>query len=352
MDVGGEVQPDTTGVSASIPTPLLDRFMEVLNRFDKALQNFQAPQKAPSAPSAPSSGTKPSPDKGGSPGGPGASPVDPSQISADTPEAKAFLATVGSTEAGSYNTVVGGEEVPELTKMTFQEVYDMAYSAPKAGTYGVLPQRFGGRKINYRGYSSNAAGRYQFHPGTMMSVMSAAGLKPTDLYSPENQDKIALAHQVALGGDPNKPLDEKNYRIAGSGPAWEGMRKISYAEAKKRYDKYLTQTKGKVAGTGGPGEDVEKLEAQIRASTDKSQTMKGLAGDVSQPAVKIDQNTDVTVVPVVLGGAQASATASGSPMAAPPIMSNGGATVPFLPSTNEDNFFTMLSKVVYNIVDG
>jgi len=350
MDVGGDVQPDTTGVTSSIPTPLLDRFIEVLNRFDRALQGFQAPKSAPSAPSAPSAGKKTTDQPGGSPGGSPAGPggtVDPSQISGDTPEQKAFLATVGSTEAGTYNTIVGGQQIPELTQMTIQEVYDMGEKSPIMT--GKLPQRFGGRTIRY-GADSHAMGRYQFIPETMMSAMRSAGLKPTDLYSPENQDKMALAFSTAIGINVNRQMTESDYKKAGSSIAWEGMRKISYAEAKKRYDKYYTQFKGKA--TGGPGEDAAKIEAQIRASTDRSQGMRGLAGEVAQPAIPSDQQSNVSIVPLVMGSPQANSTPSGGQMAASPIMSSGGVTVPFLSPSNEDNFFTILSKVVYNIVDG
>lgn len=351
MDVGGEVQPDTTGVSASIPTPLLDRFMEVLNRFDKALQNFQAPQKAPSAPSAPTGGAKTTDKSGGGavpPGGGGAT-----DVTADTQEEKAWLQTIrqveGTADKGGYNKLVGGEVVPELTQMTLQEVYDLGMKS-RIGE-GTLPQRFGGRKVKF-GADSHAMGAYQFKPQTMMGVAKQLGFDPkTTLFSPEIQDKLGLKNLRGTGVDPTKRATKADIEKAGT--QWAGLTPY-YGQTRRTASKSL-EIYNKYYGTqatGGPGEDVAKLEAQIRASTDKSQTMKGLAGDVSQPAVKIDQNTDVTVVPVVLGGAQASATASGSPMAAPPIMSNGGATVPFLPSTNEDNFFTMLSKVVYNIVDG
>jgi hypothetical protein len=33
-------------------------------------------------------------------------------------------------------------------------------------------------------------------------------------------------------------------------------------------------------------------------------------------------------------------------------MSKGGISVPFLSSSNNDNFLTLYSRIVYNIVDG
>ena len=39
---------------------------------------------------------------------------------------------------------------------------------------------------------------------TMMGAMKSAGLKPTDLYNPENQDKMALAFATSIGIDVNR----------------------------------------------------------------------------------------------------------------------------------------------------
>jgi hypothetical protein len=35
-----------------------------------------------------------------------------------------------------------------------------------------------------------------------------------------------------------------------------------------------------------------------------------------------------------------------------PAMHKGGATVPFLSSSNDDNFLSLYSKMVYNVIDG
>jgi len=126
----------------------------------------------------------------------------------------------------------------------------------------------------------------------------------------------------------------------------------SLGRTAKLYAENLKEARGQVKATGGPGEDAAKIEAQIRASTDRSQGMRGLAGEVAQPAIPSDQQSNVSIVPLVMGSPQANSTPSGGQMAASPIMSSGGVTVPFLSPSNEDNFFTILSKVVYNIVDG
>jgi hypothetical protein len=82
---------------------------------------------------------------------------------------------VGST--GNSKTKVG----KELTSMTLGEImqrqaYVMDKRNPQISNYGVY-----------------AAGRYQIIPITFPSAMKGAGLKPTDTFSPENQDKMGLA---------------------------------------------------------------------------------------------------------------------------------------------------------------
>ena len=156
--------------------------------------------------------------------GPGGGDIDVSKLAGDTPEAKAWLAAINATEAGGkdrYNTLVGGEVVPELTQMTMQEVYDMAYGSSIG--QGFLPERFGGRRVAY-GADSHAAGAFQFHPDTMMARVKQAGMDPSKtLFTPENQQKLALAHLMNLGVDPNKAMDAASLAKAGSMAGWQGL---------------------------------------------------------------------------------------------------------------------------------
>lgn len=87
--------------------------------------------------------------------------------------------TVGNRIIGSGDSskIVG----KPLTSMTIGEVLQrQAYLMNKRN-----PQR-----SNYGIY---AAGKYQMIPITLPGAMSAAGLKPSDLFSPQNQDRMGLA---------------------------------------------------------------------------------------------------------------------------------------------------------------
>jgi hypothetical protein len=351
MDVGGDVQPDTTGVSSSIPTPLLDRFMEVLNRFDNALKNFQAPQKAPSAPSAPTGGAKQPEDKK-NPGGPGGG-VNAGDIKADTAEEKAFIATVREAEGTAgpqgYNTFFGGSQYGgDLSGKTVTEVKQLQEKF-KAEGKGRFYDRGAGK---WRDSAAVGAGQF-LYPEQIVREM---GMDPDKVkFTPELQNQMILyLAKKKRGVDVSKELTATDFKILQK--EWSGLGSYygqggDLGRTGKIYAENLKEARSQVKATGGPGEDAAKIEAQIRASTDKSQTMKGIAGEVAQPAIPSDQQSNVSIVPLVMGSPQTNSTRSGTQMAASAMMS-GGVTAPFLSSSNEDNFFTILSKVVYNIVDG
>jgi muramidase (phage lysozyme) len=196
---------------------------------------------------------------GGGGGGPRGGAIDVSKLAGDTPEAKAWLAAINATEAGGkdrYNKLVGGEVVPELTQMTMQEVYDMAYGSSIGEGY--LPERFGGRRVKY-GADSHAAGAFQFHPATMMARVKQAGMDPnTTLFTPENQQKLALAHLINLGVDPNKAMDSASLAKAGSMAGWQGLSvengHITEAGAMKLYADMLQRANaGDANGMGNLG---------------------------------------------------------------------------------------------------
>jgi len=182
---------------------------------------------------------------GGGRGGRGGN-LDFSKLGGDTAEQKAWLATINAVEAGGkdrYNTLVGGEVVPELTEMTLKEVYDMAYGSSIG--QGFLPERLGGRRVRY-GADSHAAGAYQFHPGTMKANAERLGLDMTTTkFTPQIQDKLALGHLMNLGVDPNKAMTSATLAKAGSTAGWEGLSvskgKITEAGALKLYQDMLAK---------------------------------------------------------------------------------------------------------------
>jgi muramidase (phage lysozyme) len=250
------------------------------------------------------------PNPPGPGGGGGGGNIDVSKLAGDTPEAKAWLAAINATEAGGkdrYNTLVGGEVVPELTQMTMQEVYDMAYGSSIGEGY--LPERFGGRRVTY-GADSHAAGAFQFHPATMMARVKQAGMDPNKtLFTPENQQKLALAHLMNLGVDPNKAMDSASLAKAGSMAGWQGLSvengHITESGAMQLYAEMLQRANnGNANGMGDLNTDTTPLtpkqisdaleilggdpDAPLNTPTITGPQAKGPLGDLLATSAQVD----------------------------------------------------------------
>lgn len=97
---------------------------------------------------------------------------------------------VGTTGAGGYNTAYRGAKISSqsmfgknLTQLTFGELKQLQKA-------NIADQAKRGIPASKR---SSAMGRYQNIYTTLGDYMKGAGLKDTDLFSPENQDKMAIA---------------------------------------------------------------------------------------------------------------------------------------------------------------
>jgi murein DD-endopeptidase MepM/ murein hydrolase activator NlpD/muramidase (phage lysozyme) len=104
----------------------------------------------------------------------------------------------------SYGVVFGGGINRDLEQgnLTVQEVIDLGNSA----TTG-----------------SGATGRYQFMPSTLQGLIRNGVLKADQKFTPELQDKAALALIRGRGVDPTKPLTRDSiYRLGGEWASLEG----------------------------------------------------------------------------------------------------------------------------------
>ena len=103
------------------------------------------------------------------------------------PHRRALLNTIrwaeGTLKPGGYNTWFGGRTDMDLTKMTIDEVIAEQWRRHNAG------------ETVYGKYKSAAVGAYQMMaPETHLK---RAGLTGSDLFSPENQDKLAIEYMKA-----------------------------------------------------------------------------------------------------------------------------------------------------------
>jgi muramidase (phage lysozyme) len=192
------------------------------------------------------------------PGGPGEPGTGVEGMSGyGSPEEQALLKAIRFAEGTtkSYGVISGGDVVQELAdgKLTVQEVIDLANTSK-------LPARFGGRSVNHK--ISGATGAYQFMPNTLRGLVKEGTLKSNDLFTPEMQDKAALALAARRGV---KLKDLKKEGLSSSiaaklAPVWASFPTLSgesyYGQPVKGlstlqqvYKQSLTQTNTQNIGT-------------------------------------------------------------------------------------------------------
>lgn len=109
----------------------------------------------------------------------------------------------GYNESLAYGSLTGGPK--DLVNMTLDEIDQLQ-----------------GRMLRHPAnkWNSSALGRYQIVRRTLRTFRGAVGLKGSDKFSPENQDKLAMAI------------------LAEQGPgAWEGLKRPEYWEKAKKMSK-------------------------------------------------------------------------------------------------------------------
>lgn len=174
----------------------------------------------------------------------GGGDLNAADIKADTPEEKAFIATVreleGTSGAQGYNTWFGGRTDMDLSQMTVSEVVAEQKRRLSAG------------EATYGRYTSAAVGAGQFMKPEQ--TVKAMGLDPDKVkYTPELQNKMILFQsQWARGVNPSKKLNENDMRILGG--EWAsftpqyGQTSRTASQSLSVYQKNLRE-----AGGGGSG---------------------------------------------------------------------------------------------------
>jgi len=160
-----------------------------------------------------------------------------------------------------------------------------------------------------------------------------------------------LAHLQAIGIDPTKRATEATIRKAGGSAGWAGIHgeatgqtSRTVADSLRIYNKYYGSTQAK------PDKGMGMLEGIDPSMIDAGQR-KALGINISQPPPSQAKPSIVSLP--LSGGQQTSQPQSGGgggQMVIPPEQK--GPSVPLLPSSDDSNFLTMYSKIVYNIIDG
>jgi hypothetical protein len=317
----------------SIPEGFVDAFSSIVDRFTSAIEGLLKGTKSSpgSSGGGGGGGPSPSPSSSGGGGGGGLIPGDA------PPEIKALMETISGGEGGP-NSVQGIGEVKGLSDMTI----DQAISTAKS--------HIG------RGSTTGALGSYQFHSEFLRGRAVDAGFDPAkDKFNLENQTKIMRHFQtVVYGGSEEKLL--QSLRSGGlqsdvfpklsKDLGWPslpggGQPNVHTPGSAKRYSENLKKYQ-----TISPSTETSRI-----AAAPAQTQMQTRAQAISQPAQKVPQTISLSPTIIDASPPQQEQQQSGG-VSAPPPSGGGSIEVPMLPTTNPDNFLTMYSRIVYNIVDG
>lgn len=348
MDMGGEDQITATpsDFGQGLSGPLLDRFNSILNRFSAAIDAF-ATKKSSSTQSS------------GSSGGPAAAKDSPRDGGGkvDAGGAVSTESLKGNNNAEKiYNQLIQEGFTPEAASGVIGNLMQESGVDPTKKQYGGGP----GRGIMQWGTGKGSGERYD----RLTKWAKDNGKDPLSL---ETQYQFMMMEMKERGTyrrlkgvkDVKKATDLFEKEMEGAGtPMMENRYKFAQSALKQYGSGTLQPGKPGVAGkpgeTGAPGKPgvagAAGLTPSVAAAPTKATTTQEIAQTVSQPPAT-QSKAQVNVVPLDMSTPQAQSAPKGQQAPPPPVLSKGGASVPFLTSTNHDNFMTLYSKIVYNLVD-
>jgi hypothetical protein len=350
---GDRTQVEPGAKDQSFPGQVLDTFSYLISRFSNAVDEMvngaETKQSASSGGSASKSkGGGGSPGTGSAGGGKAGKSggVNAGDITADTPEEKAFIATVreaeGTAGAQGYNTFFGGSQYGgDLSTKTVMEVKKIQEKFLAEG------------KGNWKGGKSAAVGAGQFlYPEQIVREM---GMDPNKVkFTPELQNQMILyLAKKKRGIDVSKELTAADFKILGK--EWAGLSEYhgqggSLGRTGKLYTENLKEARGSVGAKGIGGEDLPDWVL----SPQKREDMKLATDTISQPPPTQTDAPTITTLPLDLSGGSGGGQqqAASGPIPAPTRTGAVGPQVPYIPSSDPENFLVLYSKIVYNIVDG
>ena len=324
---GEDVQPGDT--TPEVPGNVLDKFNSILDRFDKILDGLRGGKgKKGSDSSAKSSGS------GGGEGsptplGPGPGP-GPMADPYDIPGLEIKPGSIGSLDKFK-NTLKGTPmeaEAEEIYNTALAEGINPAFIAGLAGaesSFGSKGKAVGrNNPFNYGVYNNQTYSSY----AEATKGLARALRDPKGYYFGEGRkDLQSILQKYSPSSDGNDiPVHMRN--IMGIGGRTGGDPNAVFIP------------RGSKGGTTVPVPPAPKLPTKPG-----QQAPQAPSASKSRPQpIVIPFQQQSQVQPASSGG--------GGKISAPPSPQQNGPTAPFYPSSNYDNFLTLYSRMVYNIVDG
>ena len=356
MDVGGqEVQAVPGSGSEGLSGPILDRFNAILERFDAAINSMtKKPVVAPSAPGgggAVASEIPPPPPPGGPSGG----------VSSGS-EDMMTLAAIAALESGSaqgqsdvaqsvYNRLrdptYKGKSIKDL--LTKQGQYQVAFKDPtsRSGPGTEIADEFKNIKneddgvkammyyYNKRGQKITSEQARQKFRGSVAAIQNPELQKKSAQFVGGRTD--FLGYNAGQRSTVHRGSGSDNYFAAEYGNYGQNLK---MGAAAVPTGLFTTSPSTVATAPAKPG---------VVPAPTPAATQQQIAQTVAQPA---QQKPQVTVLPMAMNAGTSAPPKPPSSGRSPAPNMTGGRMLPAVSSTNHDNFLTLYSKMVYNIVDG
>ena len=327
---GEDVQPGET--APEVPGNVLDRFNSILDRFDKILDGLRGGKGKKGS----DSGTKPS----GSGSGGGGSPTPTPPPGPNPPDTGAISGNQEQIESQMFDYLKQNYGENVAYGMLSNSMRESGYrtNAPEGGYFGMF-QLDKIRKAKFREWaksknldpmSNQAQLQYGVVEAQQLGTLDRmkAAKTPEDAASLFYNEFERAAYSKPIVGSaytPDNPHELKNRKY---------LQQIRERQSKR--------IPGTVSGAP-PAPALPSPTPQTQITP----------GQQAPPPTKPGQNKPaVIVLPGPQQQQQSPPSGGGGKISASPAPKQNGPTAPFYPSSNYDNFLTLYSRMVYNIVDG
>jgi len=337
-------QAQAAGISPEIPGDVVDRFSSIVDKFANVISKLfentkQKPKQQPPGSSG-GGGEKKPPGKTKPPGSTG-----PAVSSA--PGDEKLAAFVASMEASSpenaadamqvmlNRSATGGKGLSDVLSR-----YDQ-FSPISAAIFGKSKDKAAAAK-----YGPIAAKLPGKNPEEKFKYLQQVAAEPDGLNKLQQLFGGGNAGVAATVLNDPKYLNASRQNVKGALNFYGGKKtNASDIQVRPGGNNFYNFT-GKV-GTLGSQPTGTTVASQVTAAPTATEARQQIAQQVAQPAA----TQQPIVMPIDLsGGGQQQSGGGGTSGPAP--SQGSGPSVPFLPTSNPDNFLVLYSRMVYNIVDG
>ena len=359
MDVGGqEVQAVPSSGSEGLSGPILDRFNAILERFSAAIDSISKKKSVPPPPPASNGdggGTQEKKDTGGKTGGGVTTGTGSDSAGENIAAFTATLEASGDQNQADVMQVMVNRAKGNSGKLAHEVTGKNAFSPMTAAIYGAQGLDEDADKMY--GHIAPLLGKTPEERKVKLNQIAAGPDGLNNLAKLFKKGDPAAAARVINDFKTGGPLSAKSRADVGGGIYFKGR---SYKGGGVYLDRGSNKFHTESDGSGGKGGKTYQLaqgvptatappKPGVAAAPTPAATQQQIAQTVAQPA---QQKPQVTVLPMAMNTGTSTPPKPPSSGRSPAPNMTGGRMLPAVSSANHDNFLTLYSKMVYNIVDG